>query len=107
VSAPAIAPVAAAAVQALAQTAAPTQALAPSAAPAATSFGQLLMRGIEGVEHRVANADAMVRAFSVDDSVPLHQVTFALEEARLSLELMMQVRARLVEGYQRMMEMQL
>lgn len=76
-------------------------------APPATSFSQILMNGLETVNQRVVHADAMVRAFAVDDSVPLHQVTFALEEARLSVELMMQVRARLVESYQRMMEMQL
>ena len=72
-----------------------------------TSFGQMLLDGVETVNRRMANADAMVKAFAVDGSVPLHQVTFALEEARLSLELMMQVRTRLVESYQRIMEMQL
>jgi flagellar hook-basal body complex protein FliE len=77
------------------------------AATASASFSEMLMNGIEAVNHRVANADALVRAFAVDDSIPLHQVTFALEEAKLSVELMMQVRARLVESYQRMMEMQL
>lgn len=82
--------------------------VAPAAAqPNGASFSQILMNGIVAVNERVANADAMVRAFAVDDSIPLHQVTFALEEARLSMELMMQVRARLVESYQRMMEMQL
>lgn len=80
--------------------------------PAAThtggaSFSQVLLDGIQAVNRRVVDADAMVRAFAVDESIPLHQVTFALEEARLSMEFMMQVRARLVESYQRMMEMQL
>jgi flagellar hook-basal body complex protein FliE len=86
----------------------PADAQPAAAQPAgAPSFSQILMDGIAAVNERVANADAMVRAFAVDDSIPLHQVTFALEEARLSMELMMQVRARLVESYQRMMEMQL
>ena len=84
----------------------PVQAGAVEQAPA-SSFAQLLVDGIASVNDRVARADAMVRAFAVDESIPLHQVTFALEEARLSMELMMQVRARLVESYQRMMEMQL
>jgi flagellar hook-basal body complex protein FliE len=84
----------------------PTPASAPAAAGPA-SFSQVLMNGMESVNRRVAHADSMVRAFALDDNVPLHQVTFALEEARLSVELMMQVRARLVESYQRMMEMQL
>jgi flagellar hook-basal body complex protein FliE len=37
--------------------------------------------------------------------VPLHQVTYALEEARLSVELAMQVRTRLVESYRELMNM--
>ena len=102
-SATAVPPVAAAAIQAFAQ-ANPAAAPMPAAGP---SFGQVLMQGLENVDRRVANADAMVRAFTLNGDVPIHQVTFALEEARLSVELMMQFRARLVESYQRMMEMQL
>jgi flagellar hook-basal body complex protein FliE len=83
------------------------QAGAHAAAPVGASFSQILLNGVDTVNQRMVNADAMVRAFALDDSIPVHQVTFALEQARLSLELMMQVRARLVEGYQRMMEMQL
>jgi flagellar hook-basal body complex protein FliE len=96
------------AIAAIAAQVAPDQAVAPGpAAAGAPSFSQILMNGMESVNRRVAHADSMVRAFALDDSIPLHQVTFALEEARLSVELMMQVRARLVESYQRMMEMQL
>jgi flagellar hook-basal body complex protein FliE len=91
---------------------APSQALAiqggtHAAAPTAASFSQMLLNGVDSVNQRMVNADGMVRAFALDDSIPVHQVTFALEQARLSLELMMQVRARLVEAYQRVMEMQL
>lgn len=71
------------------------------------AFASLLTGGVEKVEADLRKADAMARAFAVDDSVPLHQVTYALEHARLSVELMMQVRARLVEGYQDLMRMQL
>lgn len=77
------------------------------ASSATGSFERLLLNGVSGVDKKVADADAMVRAFALDDSIPLHQVTFALEQARLSVELMMQVRARLVEGYQEMLRMQL
>ena len=71
------------------------------------SFSQMLLSGVSGVDHRVQQADAMAKAFALDDSVPLHQVTFALEQARLSMELMLQVRSHLVEGYQELMRMQL
>lgn len=71
------------------------------------TFGQLLARGVEHVESRIDHANAMVRAFALDDSVPLHEVTIALEEARIAVELAMQVRGRIVEGYREIMNMQL
>ena len=77
------------------------------ASSAGGSFVSQLMRGVEQVNQKVVDADALVRAFALDDSVPLHQVTYALEQARLSVELMMQVRGRLLEGYQEMLRMQL
>jgi len=86
--------------------------LGPVAAPpspnvAAPDFGALVLAGLRGVEAKVGAADTLVRRFALDDGVPLHQVTIALEEARLSVELAMQVRARLVEGYRELMNMQL
>lgn len=74
---------------------------------APTAFSRLLSDGIEGVSNDVLGADRLVRDFALNDSVPVHRVTYALEQARLSLDLMMQVRNRLVEGYQQMMNMQL
>jgi flagellar hook-basal body complex protein FliE len=81
----------------------------PAAAPQVqgAGFGELLMAGLRGMDTKVADADKLVRQFAVDDSVPVHQVTMALEEARLSVELAMQVRARLVEGYRELMNMPL
>lgn len=71
------------------------------------SFAQLLTDGVDQVSGKLADADAAVRAFALDDSIPVHQVTYALEEARLSVEMFLQVRSRLVEGYQQLMNMQL
>jgi flagellar hook-basal body complex protein FliE len=78
-----------------------------AAAPAPGAFASLLTGGVADVETKVAEADKLARAFVLDDSVPVHQVTYALEEARMSLELMLQVRARIVESYQQLMTMQL
>jgi len=77
------------------------------AAPGGTSFARMLLDGVGQVDARLQDADAIARAFVLDDSIPVHQVTYALERARMSLELMLQVRARLVEGYQELMRMQL
>lgn len=79
--------------------------LAP--APAGQGFGDILAAGFKGMQTKVAAVDELVRRFALDETVPVHQVTYALEEARLSVELAMQVRARLVEGYREMMNMQL
>jgi len=81
----------------------------PPTAPAGGtgSFGRMLLDGVEGVNQQLIGADAQVAAFALDDSIPVHQVTYALEQARLSFELMMQVRSRLVESYPEIMRMQL
>ena len=73
----------------------------------AADFAALLAQAIGAVDAKVARADELVARFALDDSVPVHQVTIALEEARLSVELAMQVRARLVEGYKELMNIQL
>jgi len=78
-----------------------------AAAQPGGGFAEVLMSGLRGVEAKVANADALVQRFAVDDSVPVHQVTMALAEAKLSVELAMQVRSRLVEGYRELMNMPL
>ena len=71
------------------------------------SFASILQAGMHQVEGKIATANDLVRRFAVDDSVPLHKVTYALEEARLSVELAMQVRGRLLDSYRELMNMQL
>jgi len=78
----------------------------PQAARAVT-FSAFIANGLESVEARVDHANEMVRAFAIDDSIPVHEVTIALEEARIAVELAMQVRSRVVEGYREIMNMQL
>ncbi|NIJ36966.1 flagellar hook-basal body complex protein FliE [Sphingopyxis panaciterrae] len=77
------------------------------AATTPATFESLLTGGLQAVDAKLARSEALVRQFTVDDTLPLHQVTIALEEARLAVEMAMQVRARLVEGYRELMNMQL
>jgi len=82
--------------------------LVPSAGRALTpDFAALITQGVGDLERKVERADRLAHAFVLDDSIPVHQVTFALEEARMSLDLMLQVRTRFVEAYQQLMAMQL
>lgn len=74
---------------------------------AGVSFSDMMNAGMRHVDAKIGNANELVKQFALDDSVPLHQVTYALEEARMTVELAMQVRGRLVESFREMMNMQL
>lgn len=71
------------------------------------SFGQMLSQGVEQVNTELLQAEAVTRAFATGEDIPIHQVTYAIEHARLSFELLSQVRTRLVEGYQELLRMQI
>lgn len=70
------------------------------------SFAQLIAQGIDQVNHDLVSADAALTQAALDGTEPPHQVMLALEEARLSFQLALQVRTRLLEGYQELMRMQ-
>lgn len=78
----------------------------PASAAGPVSFTRLISDGIDQTNGRLLEADRLTRAFALGEDIPVHQVTFALEEARLSFELMNQVRTRLVESYQEILRMQ-
>lgn len=79
----------------------------PVATRPQTSFANVFAQGVERVNDKLQEADKTVRNFALDDSVPLHQVTFALEQARLNFELLLQVRNKLTESFQELERLQL
>lgn len=82
--------------------------VAPPAMPVqGPAFSDILTNGMQQVETKLASADDLVKRFALGEAIPVHQVTYALEEARLSVELAMQVRTRLLDGYRELMNMQL
>lgn len=78
-----------------------------SSPQASRDFSSIITEGLSRMDAKVAHADKMVTQFAIDDNTPIHHVTIALEEARLSVELAMQVRQRVVEGYRELMNLQL
>jgi flagellar hook-basal body complex protein FliE len=77
-------------------------------APAPQSgFADLLVSGLQAVDQQVSAANTAVADFALGADLPPHQVVMALEQARMSLQFALQVRSRLVEGYQELMRMQL
>lgn len=71
------------------------------------SFTSLMTNGVADMQEKIDYANEMVQAYALDDSMPAHSVMIALEEARISIELGLQVRNRLVEAYRDIMNMQL
>lgn len=74
--------------------------------PAGPSFGQMMADGIAGVDARLKAGEVGLQRLATGDVQNLHQVMVQLEESRLSFQLMMQVRNRLLEAYQDVMKMQ-
>lgn len=74
-------------------------------APAGT-FEEMIASGLREVDARLTRADALVQAYAEGETIPVHQVTLALEQARIAVELAIEVRARLVETYRDFVNMQ-
>ncbi|MGC3998559.1 MAG: flagellar hook-basal body complex protein FliE [Anaeromyxobacter sp.] len=79
--------------------------VAPEAARGA-SFGELVAQGLDKVNTQLMASQADMQRLAVGDVQNLHQVMIRMEESRLSFQLVMQVRNRLLEAYQDLMKMQ-
>jgi len=84
-------------------------AAAPATAqPAAPegSFGSWFAQEMSLANTRAADADLAVRQLAAGEPVSLHDVMIKLEEAKLSFQLLAQVRNRVLEAYQEVMRTQ-
>jgi flagellar hook-basal body complex protein FliE len=81
-----------------------TEASAPSGA--AGDFGPWLTQALGRVNADLVQADAGLQQLATGQVENLHQVMISLEEARLGLQLVVQVRNRLLESYQEILRMQ-
>ncbi|MRT00159.1 flagellar hook-basal body complex protein FliE [Ralstonia pickettii] len=83
----------------------PATAPLPVAAPAG-QFGDMVNQGLTGVNQQLLGSQTDLQQLAVGDVQNLHQVMIRLEESRLSFQLLLQVRNRLLEAYQDVMKMQ-
>ena len=79
---------------------------AAQAMQGASAFGQWFSQQVEQVNGQLQAADGQLQALATGESQNLHQVMISLEEARLSFQLLVQVRNRVLEAYQDVMRMQ-
>ncbi|PPU39718.1 flagellar hook-basal body complex protein FliE [Xanthomonas arboricola] len=80
---------------------------APVAATGGVNFGDVVARGISGADSAIQTADQQLRAMAAGQEVAPHDLMISLEEARMHLTLLAEVRNKLVEGYQELSRMQL
>lgn len=97
----------------------PIAAIAASAAPAVAtqttaegkadgaSFAQWVTGQVLSTDQKIKHADLAMRDLAVGQTDNLHQVMMDIESARLSLDLVIQVRNRVIEAYQDTMRIQL
>ena len=69
-------------------------------------FGDVLKTAVAQVNNAQVAADSAVEKFQTGQSHNLHGVMIALEEADISMRMMMQVRNKVVDAYQEIMRMQ-
>ena len=78
---------------------------AAGAAPS-EGFGQMLDGLVATVDAKQAEAQAVTKSVLLGNSDQLHQSVIAMQEASVSLSLMVEVRNKLIESYQELMRMQ-
>lgn len=76
-------------------------------APATSaSFADWMTKQVSTLNSQLVDADTKVRELALGEAENLHQVMISLEKAKLSFQLAMQVRNKLLDAYQEIMRMQ-
>lgn len=71
------------------------------------SFAETLRQAVEKLNETQHKADRTLAQFLTGEIQDVHQVVLAMEEARLAMQLAVQVRNRIVEAYQELSRMQI
>jgi flagellar hook-basal body complex protein FliE len=69
-------------------------------------FGAVLMEKLDGVNKSQLDAENATESFIKGDNIDVQNVMLSTEEAKMSLELAVQVRNKLVDAYQEFNKMQ-
>jgi flagellar hook-basal body complex protein FliE len=83
--------------------AAPKPVTTHQAVPFSTRVGE----GLQALNQDLLTSQVDLQRLAVGDASNLHEVMVRLEESRLGLQLMLQVRNRVLEAYQDVMRMQI
>ena len=71
-----------------------------------SSFGEVLTKALDDVNRAQLNADDTTKKFLTGEIQDVHQVTIAAEQARIMMQLAVEIRNKAVEAYQELSRMQ-
>ncbi len=83
-----------------------TQAAQATQAVQGVGFGDLLNQFVGEVNDKQIASGQAVNDLLAGKDIPLHQAMIAMQEAGVAFQLMVEVRNKLLEGYQELMRMQ-
>ena len=84
----------------------PMNTLVEQASVGNNDFSAWMGKELAALNSQLQSADAMVQQLASGKSINLHEVMMSLEKTKLSFELAVQVRNKLLEGYHEVMRMQ-
>ncbi len=73
----------------------------------ATDFSVLLKSGATHLAEQTGQASELLSAYAVGENIAPHELVMAMEQAKLSLQLAVEVRNRLVDAYQELTRLQI
>lgn len=79
----------------------------PSVQNQEVSFSSVLQGGVNQVNDSLNSANVMLEKLALNQPVSTHEVMITMEKAKLQLQMSIEIRNKLVEGYQEIMRMQL
>ena len=71
-----------------------------------SGFADILKGFCHSVNTQLNTADGKIEAFAAGQPMDIHEVVIASEKAGISLQFLMQIRNKLLDGYQEIMRMQ-
>lgn len=85
----------------------PSTDVAATSKDGSTNFSSMVSQGLDQVNQQLLTSEADLQTLASGDVQNLHQIMIRMEESRLSFQLLLQVRNRLLESYQDIMKMQI
>ncbi|SCJ98157.1 Flagellar hook-basal body complex protein FliE [uncultured Clostridium sp.] len=71
------------------------------------SFSEVISNAIKNVNEKQISADNSIESLIKGDDITMHEVMLSMQESQLSMQLLIEVRNKMVEAYQEINKIQL